>query len=350
MKRLVAQLNGVKGAKDACWLMRQAGRYLPEYRALRAEAGGFLQLALNPKMAAEVTMQPIRRFGMDGAILFSDILMVPYGLGVGLEFAQGEGPVLTPVAKGADVIALEKALPKLTQGRISPVFETLQLLESRVGEATLLGFAGAPWTVATYMIEGGSSRTFEKSFAMIRNKPRIFAQLMMVLEAATVEYLSAQINAGAEAVQIFDSWASAVKNPAEFKAWCLEPTLRIAEALEQRHPGVPVIAFPRGISLTQLKKFAKGTEGTVQGLSLGHSHGLTEMLAVLEGRQLCLQGNYDPERLAGQSAETVYREVKQMCALAKGWPGGYIANLGHGVLQTTPVENVAAFVRAAQGK
>lgn len=309
-----------------------------------------MKLALNPQMAAEVTMQPIRRFGMDGAILFSDILMVPYGLDVDVQFAQGEGPVLKPVWTGSDVAAVEKALGKFGRGRINPVFETLQLLESRVGDTTLLGFAGAPWTVVTYMVEGGSSRTFERTFAMMRHKPRIFAQLMAVVVAATVEYLSLQIRAGAEAVQIFDSWASAVKNPAEFNLWCLAPVLRIAEALEQQHPGVPVIAFPRGVSLAQLKRFGKATQDTVKGLSLGHSHDLAEMMAVLNGQKLCLQGNYSPERLAQLPAADIYREVKEMCAQAKLWQGGYIANLGHGILPHTPVENVAAFVRAAQGK
>lgn len=350
MKKLLAHLHGTTGVKPGCWLMRQAGRYLPEYRALRAEAGDFMRLALNPQMAAEVTMQPLRRFGMDGAILFSDILMVPYGLGVGLEFAQGEGPVLEAVKSAADVVRLEKALQGFGRGRISPVFETLQILGEKVGEATLLGFAGAPWTVVTYMVEGGSSRSFEKTFAMMRQKPKVFAHLMAVVEIATVEYLSKQIEAGAEAVQIFDSWASALKDKDEFETWCVAPNLRIVAALQERYPDVPVIAFPRGVNLAQLKMFGKEAEGLVKGISLGHSHSMDQITTALKGRALCLQGNYSPERLAQLPAVEVYREVKEMCAAMQGWTGGYIANLGHGVLPVTPVENVAAFVRAAQGK
>lgn len=348
MKRIVAQLNGVVDAKPACWLMRQAGRYLPEYRALRAEAGDFMRLALNPKMAAEVTMQPLRRFGMDGAILFSDILMVPYGLGMKVEFAAGEGPVLEAVKTVADVEKLEKALKGFTRGRVSPVFETVQILNEKVGDATLLGFAGAPWTVVTYMVEGGSSRSFEKTFAMMRQKPRVFAHLMAVVEVATVEYLSKQIEAGAEAVQIFDSWASALKDKDEFETWCVAPNLRIVAALQERYPEVPVIAFPRGVSLAQLKLFGKEAEGLVKGIGLGHSHSLSQMTTALKGRSLCLQGNYSPERLAQLPAAEVYREVKAMCMAMRDWQGGYIANLGHGVLPITPVENVAAFVRAVQ--
>jgi uroporphyrinogen decarboxylase len=200
------------------------------------------------------------------------------------------------------------------------------------------------------MVEGGSSRSFEKTFAMMRQKPKVFAHLMAVVEVATVEYLSKQIEAGAEAVQIFDSWASALKDSEEFETWCVAPNLRIAAALQERFPEVPVIAFPRGVNLGQLKVFGKEAEGLVSCVGLGHSHGLGQMMTALKGRALCLQGNYSPERLAQLPAAEVYREVKDMCAAMQGWQGGYIANLGHGVLPVTPVENVAAFVRAAQGK
>jgi uroporphyrinogen decarboxylase len=346
MKALLAALRGQAQKRQVCWLMRQAGRYLPEYRALRQEAGDFMTLALTPKMAAEVTLQPLRRFGMDGAILFSDILMVPYGLGLSVEFAAGEGPVVSPVKSGADVSRLEKALTGFVPGRLSPVFEALQLLESKVGEATLLGFAGAPWTVVTYMVEGGSSREFTKTFAMMRQKPKVFAQLMAVVEMATIEYLSAQIRAGAEAVQIFDSWASAVKDVDEFSRWCVEPTLRIAAALQERHPDAPVIAFPRGVAQVKLKQFGKASKGLVRGLGLGYDTPLEKCRTLLQDTGLCLQGNYAPDRLAGFTPAQVYDEVQAMCRVMQGYDGGYIANLGHGVVPGTPVENVAAFVRA----
>lgn len=349
VKPLLAQLAHTPEAKPCCWLMRQAGRYLPEYRALRAQAGDFMRLALNPRLATEVTLHPLRRFGVDGAILFSDILMVPYGLGVGLEFATGEGPLLTPIETMEDVQRLYKTMPSLVNGRITPVFETLERLRPEVGEAALIGFAGAPWTVVTYMVEGGSSRDFTKTRTMMREKPVVFSALMAVVEEATVLYVDAQIKAGAEVVQLFDSWAGALVEEADFEAWCMQPLYRIAQALRLKHPQVPLITFPKGISEAFMMRLVTHTQGLFQGLGVGYDRKMTDVRQGFEGQLLCLQGNYSPERLATLSADQVYQEVKEMTASMQGWSGGYIANLGHGVVPATPVENVAAFVRAAQG-
>ena len=244
-KPLLRALSGDPVWPPPMWLMRQAGRYLPEYREVRAKAGGFISLCTTPDLAAEVTIQPIRRYGMDGAILFSDILMVPWALGQPLRFEEGEGPVLEPLRTADAVAALE---PAALRERAAPIFETVRLtraaLEAHAPKVTLIGFAGSPWTVAAYMVEGHGSRDFAAARGMAYGDPATFGRLIRVLVDATTDYLTAQIEAGAEAVMLFDSWAGMLP-PAQFRRWVIEPSAAIVRNVKRLHPSVPVIGFPR---------------------------------------------------------------------------------------------------------
>jgi uroporphyrinogen decarboxylase len=245
-KPMLRSLGGKIAAQPPVWLMRQAGRYLPEYRKVRAQVGGFLDLCYTPDLAVEVTLQPIRRYHLDAAILFSDILVVPNALGQSVAFRDGEGPVLEPIRSAA---AVAKLRPEGLHERLAPVYETVRRLAAELPpEVALIGFAGAPWTVATYMVEGGTSRNFHNVQLWAYRDPAGFAALIDCLVAATIEYLSAQIVVGAEIVQVFDSWAGILPEPA-FRRWVIEPTKRIVAALRQRHPEVPIIGFPRGTGL-----------------------------------------------------------------------------------------------------
>ena len=238
---LLETLHGKSGSRRPVWLMRQAGRYLPEYRALRSEKGGFLELVYDSEAAAEITLQPVRRFGFDGAILFSDILIVPYAMGQDLAFLAGEGPQLSPPLIDTALGALE-AVPE----RLDPIYRTVALVREQLGpETTLLGFAGSPWTVATYMIAGQGSRDQQAARVMAYRDPAALQAIVDAIAALSVEYLSGQIQAGAEAVQLFDSWAGSLA-PAEFERWVVAPNAAIVAALKVRHPRVPVIGFPKG--------------------------------------------------------------------------------------------------------
>src|SRR6195952_4782514 len=238
---LLRTLQGENAAERPIWLMRQAGRYLPEYRALRAEKGGFLALVYDGEAAAEITLQPIRRFGFDGAILFSDILIVPYAMGQDLEFLAGEGPRMSPRL-------LDSALENLhaVPERLKPIYDTVALVKAGLGAGrTLLGFAGSPWTVATYMVAGEGSRDQHDTRALAYRDPVAFQAIIDAIVAVTTEYLIGQIAAGAEAVQLFDSWAGSLA-PAEFERWVIAPNAAIIAAVKQRFPHVPVIGFPKG--------------------------------------------------------------------------------------------------------
>jgi uroporphyrinogen decarboxylase len=256
-------LNVLKGENITprpVWLMRQAGRYLPEYRALRADKGGFLALVYDTGAAAEVTLQPTRRFGFDGAILFSDILIVPYAMGQDLAFLAGEGPRLSPRLVDATLASLE-AVPS----RLSPIYETVAKVRAGLDpQTTLLGFAGSPWTVATYMVAGEGSRDQHEARAMAYADPVGFQAIIDAIVAVTVEYLSGQIVAGAEAVQLFDSWAGSLA-PAEFERWVIAPNAAITAAIHDRHPGVPVIGFPKGAG-EKLPAYARETGVDALGL------------------------------------------------------------------------------------
>ncbi|MDB5396313.1 MAG: uroporphyrinogen decarboxylase [Rhodospirillales bacterium] len=338
-KPFLAALAGKVATTPPIWLMRQAGRYLPEYKKLRAQSTGFLDFCFRPELAIEATLQPIRRFGLDAAILFSDILTVPWALGQKVEFLEGEGPKLEPLFDRDDVDRLN--LEGLTE-RLSPVYRTVSGVASSLPAKTaLIGFAGAPWTVAAYMVEGHGSRDFivAKSFGLAQ--PKTFERLLEIVTTATIEHLSAQIEAGAEVVQLFDSWAGVLAE-AEFLHWVIEPTRTIATALRARHPSIPLIGFPRGAG-GLLPSYARETGVTALGLDTQVPLGWA--LDVLPGN-LPVQGNLDPVALVvgGKALEDGTRTI---LARAKGRP--VIFNLGHGVPQTTPPEHVAELVRLVRG-
>lgn len=329
-KRMLCALKGERLDKPPFWLMRQAGRYLPEYREIRSQAGGFLDLCFSPKLACEVTLQPIRRYGMDAAILFSDILIVPYGLGQGVAFKEGEGPVLDPVRNASDLSRL--SLDGFHE-RVAPVYETVtRIAEALPQETTLIGFAGSPWTVATYMAEGGGSKEFVAVKRWAYGDPEGFGQLIDLLVEATVSYLSRQVEAGAEVLQLFDSWAGALPEPG-FRRWCIEPTIRIVAALKARHPDIPIIGFPRGAG-TLYVPYA--TETGIDAVSLDTTVSVAWAAEALQSK-LPVQGNLDPILLVA-GGDALDREVERILSGFSG--GAHIFNLGHGVTQTTPPETV----------
>ena len=339
-KPLLSVLNGGKSDIIPMWLMRQAGRYLPEYRALRAEKGGFLELVYDSDAAAEITLQPVRRFGFDGAILFSDILIVPYALGQDLSFEVGEGPRLTPALADAALAALERV-----PARLEPIYATVEKVAARLPpETTLLGFAGSPWTVATYMVAGQGSRDQGEARLLAYRDPQAFAAIVEAIEAMTVDYLSGQIRAGAEAVQLFDSWAGSLA-PAQFESWVIAPTARIVSALKARHPEVPVIGFPKGAG-ARLGAYARETG--VHAVGLDETIDPAAALPTLPDG-LPVQGNLDPLALlaGGAALESATRRILSLFA---GRP--HIFNLGHGIIKETPighVERLIALVREAFG-
>jgi uroporphyrinogen decarboxylase len=335
-KPLLHVLRGGKTEHIPIWLMRQAGRYLPEYRALRAAKGGFLALVQDPDAAAEITLQPVRRFGFDGAILFSDILIVPYALGQDLAFEAGEGPRLAPPLLDAAIGRLE-ALPE----RLLPIYLTVENVKAALpAETTLIGFAGSPWTVATYMVSGQGSRDQAGARALGYADPGAFAVLLGAIETMTIDYLSGQIEAGAEAVQLFDSWAGSLA-PAQFEQWVIAPTARIVSRLKSRHPDVPVIGFPKGAG-AKLPGYARETG--VDALGLDET--VDPVWAARElPPSLPLQGNLDPlALLAGGGA--LESAVSRILSALDGRP--HIFNLGHGIVKETPiahVEQLLALVR-----
>jgi uroporphyrinogen decarboxylase len=337
-KPLLSVLSGGKSEKLPIWLMRQAGRYLPEYRALRAEKGGFLALVNDSDAAAEVTLQPVRRFGFDGAILFSDILIVPFALGQDLRFEAGEGPRLSPPLADALLSGLE-AVP----ARLEPVYRTVEKVKAALpAETTFLGFAGSPWTVATYMVAGQGSRDQAEARGAAYGDPAAFAEIIAAIEATTVDYLSGQIEAGVEAVQLFDSWSGSLA-PAQFEQWVIAPTARIVAALKARHPETPVIGFPKGAG-AKLAAYARETG--VDALGLDETVDPVWAASVLPP-DLPVQGNLDPlALLAGGAA--LENAVGRILSSFAGRP--HIFNLGHGIIKETPiahVERLLALVREA---
>ncbi len=334
-KPLLRALAGEAVSRVPWWLMRQAGRYLPEYREVRARAKDFVALCLTPTLTTELTLQPVRRYGMDAAILFSDILMLPYALGQGVSFRDGEGPVLDPVADNSRVAQLKKAG---ATGRLEPVFDAVRRVTAALGsETALIGFAGAPWTVATYMVEGGTSRDFRRVKAWAYRDPEGFAALIEILVETTIELLSAQISAGAEIVQLFDSWAGVLPEAA-FAQWVTAPTKGIVAALKSRHPDCPIIGFPRGAGLLY-EQYAAKTGIDAVGLDTSVPTGF----ACAKLRPLAVvQGNLDPVLLltGGVALETAVRKMRRDFA-----GGPWVFNLGHGVLPETPTENVAMLAR-----
>ena len=317
------------------WLMRQAGRYLPEYRELRGQAGDFISLCTTPALAAEVTLQPIRRYGFDAAILFSDILMLPWALGYGLAFKEGEGPVLPRLTTAQDVAVLD---PARVAAAITPILETVQRTKAGLGESTtLIGFAGSPFTVACYMVEGGGSKDFARIRGMAHSEPALFASLIDVLVDSTVEYLSAQIGAGADVVMLFDSWAG-VLSPRLFGLHVIEPTRRIVTALRARHPGTPIIGFPR-LAGVLVGTYAMQTGVDAVALDTGAELSLATKL-VPGG--IATQGNLDPLAVVA-GGEALAAEVRGVLEAVKGRP--HVFNLGHGIVPQTPPSHVAELVK-----
>jgi len=329
-KLFLAALGGEVLDRPPFWLMRQAGRYLPEYREVRRQAGSFIDLCLKPDLACEVTLQPLRRYGMDAAILFSDILMVPYGLGQRLDYVEGEGPELEPLLSAADLGRLS------TDGfhdRLAPIYQTVRNIVGALPDGTaLIGFAGSPWTVACYMVQGGGSKEWEKVKGFAYRDPAGFGALIDLLVAVTIEYLDAQIIAGAEAIQLFDSWAGAL--PASgFRRLVIEPTRRIVEALKQKHPTVPVIGFPRGAGV-MIEEYA--TASGVDAVALDTTVPPAWAAAHVQTRKP-VQGNLDPILVvAGGTA--MADGVDEILRALSGGP--FVFNLGHGVAQVTPPDHV----------
>lgn len=333
-KRMLRALSGESLTSPPVWLMRQAGRYLPEYRAVRAEAKSFLDLCFTPELAVEVTLQPIRRYGFDAAILFSDILVVPHALGQRVWFEEGSGPRLETLAGPDDLGRLERS--GLHQA-LAPVYETLRRLRRELPpETTLIGFAGAPWTVASYMVEGGSSRDFTIGKRWAYETPKGLQRLIDLLVEATGDYLVAQIDAGAEAVQIFDSWAG-VWPESQLRRWCLEPVKALVARLKRERPGVPVIVFPRGAGVLY---HAYAEECGADALGLDTTVPLGWAREVLQAKA-CLQGNLDPLTLVA-GGEALWRAAEDILEQLAGGP--FVFNLGHGIVPETPLEHVAMLV------
>ncbi len=342
-KPLLAVLRGERQPLAPRWMMRQAGRYLPEYRALRAEKGGFLELVYDSAAAAEITLQPLRRFGagpegLHAAILFSDILIVPYAMGQKLWFEAGEGPRLAPVLNTVDLSALTP-----DWSRYAPIYETVRQVKAGLApETTFLGFAGSPWTIATYMVAGQGSKDHALARRMAYADPARFSAIIDAIVEATVPYLIGQIDAGVEAVQLFDSWAGSL-SPRQFERWVIAPNRAIVERLRVERPGVPVIGFPKGAG-AKLADYAAGTG--VDALGLDETIDPRWANAVLPP-ELPVQGNLDPlALLAGGNA--LDEAIDAIVAAFPARP--HIFNLGHGILPETPIEHVERMLRRLGGK
>ena len=331
---LVRALRGQSLERTPIWLMRQAGRYLPEYRKIRGQVETFLDLCFTPELAVEVTLQPIRRFGFDGAILFSDILVIPHALGQRVSFEEGQGPRLTPLAGPTDLARLDGAD---LEAILAPVYRSVETLRGALPDETaLIGFAGAPWTVATYMVEGGSSRDFAAVKAWAYGEPESFGVLIDLLVDSTARHLVRQVAAGADVLQIFDTWAGVLPEVA-LRRWSLGPIGEIVARVRQHHPDIPIMVFPRGAGLLY-QDFAR--QVGADGLSIDNAMPLAWARDHLQG-QAVVQGNLDPAVLVvgGQAMTDAARRILETLG-----PDRLVFNLGHGVLPQTPPENVAELV------
>lgn len=334
-KLILRALAGETLPTPPIWMMRQAGRYLPEYRATRAEAGDFLSLCYNSELAAEVTLQPIRRYRFDAAILFADILLLPQALGVDLWFVTGEGPRMSTTTDMAGVKALKPA--DAIHGHLSPVYETVRILSRELpAETTLIGFAGAPWTVATYMIGGRGTPDQAPAHALKAEDRETFEAIIDTLTDATVEYLSAQVEAGAECVKLFDSWAGSLQG-ADFEAYSLKPMQRITAELKSRHPGLPVIAFPRGAG----ERF-EGAHAATGADCIALDDGVAATWAAEHvQKDGCVQGNLASSHMV-TGGEALVSETRAIVDAFSGGP--HIFNLGHGITPDADPENVQLMI------
>jgi len=334
---LLETLRGKNTAQRPIWLMRQAGRYLPEYRALRADKGGFLALVYDSDAAAEITVQPLKRFGFDGAILFSDILIVPYAMGQDLQFLVGEGPHMSPrlVDHALDTL---QAVPE----RLAPIYDTVRKVVAQIApETTMLGFAGSPWTIATYMVNGEGSRDQHDTRAYAYRDPAAFQAIIDGIVAVTVEYLDGQIKAGAEAIQLFDSWAGSLA-PREFEKWVIAPNAAIVRAVKALHPTVPIIGFPKGAG-EKLAAYARETGVD----AIGIDETIDPLWAARElPAGMPVQGNLDPLLLLAGGPELEARALGVLEAFADR---PHVFNLGHGIGQTTPIAHVEQLLAIVRG-
>ena len=336
-KKLLDVLNGSQTEIPPIWLMRQAGRYLPEYRELRAEKGGFLELVYDSDAAAEVTLQPIRRFGFDGSILFSDILIIPYAMGQKLWFEAGEGPRLAPRLAEEP---LESLTPDLS--RLEPIYDTVRKVAAALPpEVTFLGFAGSPWTIATYMVNGQGSKDQSETRRMAYMESERFGTLIDAIADMTVDYLSGQIEAGVDAVQLFDSWAGSL-SPAQFERWVIAPNAKIVKALKARHPDTPIIGFPKGAG-GKLASYAD--QVGVDAIGIDETVDPVWANDVLPAA-MPVQGNLDPLALIA-GGDTLKNAVDNIRTAFSGRP--HIFNLGHGIQKDTPIENVEMLLTLVRG-
>ncbi len=338
-KPLLRVLGKERQTVPPVWMMRQAGRYLPEYRAVREKTGGFLDLCFNPALAAEVTLQPVRRFGFDAAILFSDILVIPLALGRKLWFVEGEGPRLEPLTDAKASMSLR---PEADQKLLSPIYETVRRVKSELGrETTLIGFCGAPWTVATYMVAGQGTPDQAPAKNLAAQAPEAFQYIIDCLVDASVEYLARQLEAGADVVQIFDTWAGSLP-PQDFERWCVQPTKRLIAQIRARRPGTKVIGFPRGAG-QNIPRYVDETG--VDAVSLESGIDRNYAREQIQSR-VPVQGNVDPLilRVGGSVLD---REVDDVLKAFSGGP--FIFNLGHGVLPDTPIVHVERMLKRVRG-
>jgi uroporphyrinogen decarboxylase len=338
-RRILSVLERKALERPPIWLMRQAGRYLPEYRALRAKAGSFWTLCMTPKMAAEVTVQPIDRFGFDAAILFSDILVVPFALGVQVGFVEGEGPVLDPVTKIAEL----NADPADWAARLQPVYEALEIVRGSLPpETALLGFAGAPWTLATYMAQGRGSPDQRSAKLWGYRDPEDFAALLDLLADCVAAHLIAQISAGADAVQLFDSWAHGVADNV-FDAWVVKPAKKIVHKVREAHPNAKIIGFPRASTLAGYERYVHETG--IDAISVDTAVPMTWAAKNL-AKSAVVQGNLDPIVLIA-GGRALDEAVDTILEAMQGQP--HIFNLGHGILPETPIAHVQQLVARVRG-
>ena len=338
-KSLLNVLNGETVSPPPIWMMRQAGRYLPEYRELRAKAGSFLDLCFNPEWAAEVTLQPVRRFGFDAAILFSDILVIPYALGQDVTFSAGEGPQLPPLQDAHAIAALRS---EVDQNKLAPIYETIRRVKVQLPpHVTFLGFCGAPWTVATYMIAGHGTPDQAPARLFAYREPKAFSLLIENLVESSIAYLVAQLQAGVDAVQLFDTWAG-VLPPEEFQKWCIEPAAKIVDSVRKIIPDAKIIGFPRGVS-DLLPDYAAQVK--VNAISVDWTANRKQLVATID-KSIALQGNLDPLALLA-GGDALDRAIDAIMNDFSGRP--FIFNLGHGILPPTPIAHVERMIARVRG-
>ena len=321
-------LKGINKSKTPIWFMRQAGRYLPEYREVRNNVNNFMEFCYNPKLASKVTLQPIDRFDFDAAIIFSDILVIPDALGLDVSFVKGQGPIVKGTSDDLSKL-------KFNINKLNPVYEAIELARSNLStEKTLIGFAGCPWTLATYIIEGGSSRDFIKTKELAYSNPSYFNELINILTESIIEHLIEQVKAGAEVLQIFDSW-SGVLTESQFNKWTIEPAKKIVNGVKSVYPEIPIIGFPKGAG-TLYKDYSIKTG--VDAISFDQN---MSRKWICDNVDIPVQGNLDPVLLASNKDEAL-KEVANILDCFKG--KAHIFNLGHGILPHTPIENVESVI------